>query len=297
MSDRPVAPECRISRSASIEAELKRTAATEIEFALAEMRASARRPAHAVHQCRKAIKRVRALVRLGRGDADAGREIDRKLRDAGRLLAAARDADVIRKTAARLCADNTLSRSIDVGGGRAAAKPDRDVTRRVMEQLSDVRAEIEDYFDGRTRTPESLGAATDWTYGKAVRLMKRFGDRGGRRLAHAWRKSVQRYTNQLKLMADLWPERAAAELGPLDALAECLGEFNDLTILRVALEAGHIGSDGETRSALRKLARARQRALRQRALKLGESAFPSPGRRSAATPAGLEKDPPKSPVI
>lgn len=291
MSDRPAAPESRISRSASIETELARIAAAEVDYALAEMRAAARRPASAVHQCRKAIKRLRALVRLAGGEADARREIDRKLRDAGRLLAAARDAEVIRKTAARLCTDNALARSSVPGGRRAAAKLDRDVSRRVVHRLSAVGAAIGEHFDGHTRTPESLGASIERTYRKAARLMQRFRERGGRTLAHDWRKSVQRYANQLKLVSDLEPDRAAVEIERLDALAECLGEFNDLTILRASLEAGHVGRDEKSRSTLRKLARARQAVLRQRALELGESAFHSPGSRSAVSAAGLEQDP------
>jgi CHAD domain-containing protein len=289
---RRAVPENRISRSASIEAELERIAAAEIDYALDQIRAAAKRPDSAVHQCRKAIKRLRALVRLAGGDdADAGREIDRRLRDAGRLLAAARDADVVRMTAARLCADSAHSKRIDLGGGSAAARPDREVRRRVRNLLREARDLFAGHIGGRRRTPGALGAPVERAGVKATRLMSRFRERGGPKLAHDWRKSVQRYANQLKLMADVWPELAAAELGSLDALAECLGELNDLTILRAALEAGQIGADVQSRAALRKLARARQRTLRKRALELGESLFHRQDARSPPVSAEPDEDP------
>lgn len=290
MSDLPLVPECRISRSASIEGELRRIGRAEIDFARAEIEAVSD-PARAVHQCRKAIKRLRALVRLGGAeDAEARREIDHRLRDIGRLLAASRDADVIRRTAARLCDDNALSKPVEIAAARRR-KPDRRIVQRVVDELSVLRAGLDAYFERGARTSDSLLGAIERTCHKSVRRLNRFRDRNRQALAHDWRKGVQRYANQLGVLAELCPERAAAELEPLDALAECLGEFNDLTILRAAIEDGQIGSSAQSRSALRKLARARQRVLRERALELGESIFRSPSLRSPSATAGLDKDP------
>lgn len=266
-------PDGRISRSASIEAELCRIGRAGIDSAIAKADSAAGKPARAVHQCRKAIKRLRALVRLGRGnDCDAARRIDRLLRDTGRLLAEARDAQVIHRTAAALCSGDALADPIEIAARSKVARPGKAVMREVAGRLTAAGAELDDYLAGGAQTRESLGAAVDRAYRKAARLRDRFRERNARGRAHDWRKGVQRYANQIDLMADLMPERAA-ELDALDQLAKCLGEYNDLSTLRSALSAGHVVTDAESRTALGKLARARQHILRERALELGESTF------------------------
>jgi CHAD domain-containing protein len=292
VSNRPVAPVCRISPSASIETELRRIGRAEVDFALEQVRGVKSKPVRAVHECRKAIKRLRALVRLCSGNADACRAADRTLCDAGRLLAEARDTAVIRRTATDLCADDAPAQSVDLGAQFQAAAPRDKIMRRVAGLLREARSEIDRCFAGAGATHESLGALIERTYRKTGRRMNRFRARDSQKRAHGWRKSVQRYANQLRLMADLWPERTAAELESLEALAKCLGEYNDLTILRGALDEAQIGPDKHWRAAVRRLARSRQRALRARALGLGEPLFQAPGARDAG--AGPEPEPEKS---
>lgn len=283
---------CRISRSASIEAELRRIGRAEIDFALAQVRGVESKPVRAVHECRKAIKRLRALVRLCSVHADACRAADRTLRDAGRLLADARDTAVIRRTATDLCADDAPPEPIDLGAEFQAAAPRDKIMRRVTGLLREARSEIDRCFAGSGTTHESLGASIDRTYRKTGRRMNRFRARDSQSRAHGWRKSVQRYANQLRLMAELWPDRTTAELESLEALAKCLGEYNDLTILRGVLDGAQIGPDKHWRAAVRRLARSRQRALRARSLSLGEPLFGAPGARDSG--AGPEPVPEKS---
>jgi CHAD domain-containing protein len=266
-------PDGRISRSASIEDELRRIARAGIDTALAWTGTAAGRPARAVHQCRKTIKRLRALLCLGRREAgDAARRIDRGLRDAGRLLAEARDAHVIQRTAATLCSRDAEAESIEIAARSDAASPDPAVMREVAEGLTAVGAELDAYLADGAPTRQSLGAAVDRACSRAARRMDRFRERKTRRRAHDWRKGVQRYANQIDLMADLMPERAV-ELDALDRLAKCLGEYNDLGTLRSALSAGQLVADAESRTLLARLARARQRILSRRALELGDSVF------------------------
>jgi CHAD domain-containing protein len=288
----PRAPECRILRSNPIDDELRRIARAEIDFALAHTRSADRKPVRAVHQCRKAIKRLRALVRLGsNGDEGAAREIDRALRDAARLLAEARDAEVVHRTAAGLGAgDAGRANPIRLEPRAAAAAPGADVMQQVGQRLADAAAGVDACF-ASARTRESLSASVEQTCCRVVRRMEAFRDRNGQGRAHDWRKSVQRYANQLRIVADLWPERADAELGPLDELAKCLGKYNDLTILRAALDDGRVGADAESRSILDELARTRQRVLRERALDLGESLSCAHGTAPTAMRVERAKDP------
>ena len=79
----------------------RRCAIERIEDAIAQLdRGRAHDPQGAVHEARKDVKKVRALLRLyrsGLGDATYRYE-NRELRDAGRALSVMRDADVLLDT-------------------------------------------------------------------------------------------------------------------------------------------------------------------------------------------------------
>ena len=62
----------------------------------------------AIHEARKSVKKVRAVLQLLGGDLDADGGLKR-LRRAGRLLAPLRDADALLTTARELCARQPLS--------------------------------------------------------------------------------------------------------------------------------------------------------------------------------------------
>src|SRR3954468_3779501 len=66
-------------------------------------------PVEAVHDARKRLKKTRALLRLARPAmrADAFRAYNRELRDQGRALSGARDADVLVETVDALAEHNT----------------------------------------------------------------------------------------------------------------------------------------------------------------------------------------------
>src|SRR5689334_2251019 len=66
-------------------------------------------PVEAVHDARKRLKKTRALLRLARPAmrADAFRAYNRELRDQGRALSGARDADVMVETVDLLAARNS----------------------------------------------------------------------------------------------------------------------------------------------------------------------------------------------
>src|SRR3954454_12297771 len=74
---------------------VRRTAREQLEAAAAQLEQGDEDPAAAVHGARKRLKKTRALVRLARPALPRAsyREENRALRDRGRALSAARDAD------------------------------------------------------------------------------------------------------------------------------------------------------------------------------------------------------------
>src|ERR1700753_2539377 len=77
---------------------LRRCAREQLDRAIDELSArAADDPVEAVHDARKALKKARSLLRLGRGtlDPDERRRENEALRRAGRALSSARDAEVM----------------------------------------------------------------------------------------------------------------------------------------------------------------------------------------------------------
>jgi CHAD domain-containing protein len=100
--------------SLSIREELRRTAEAEIDASL-EALTTANDPVEVVHECRKAIKRVRALVSLGTCiDGGDARRLDRMLRDTGRLMGPIRDATVFHQTLEKLTPEPSIIEGTDV---------------------------------------------------------------------------------------------------------------------------------------------------------------------------------------
>jgi CHAD domain-containing protein len=262
----------RISPQAALSAELCRVADAEIDAAIAEASSIPGHPARSVHECRKAIKRLRALAQLGRGQKGKHwKQPDRSLRNAGRLLAEARDADVLTRTVAELRgAKAILHRPRLEGDGKS---PGEEMTEAVVGLLEKARVELEALFVEGEWSIDRVCRAIDKSYRRTRGPMKRFRRHGAETDAHDWRKGVQRYANQLRLLRSFSPVESRDELESLDKLAKSLGDYNDLTVLRAAAESGWARAGRKATAKLIKSARSRQRELRDEALSLGTELF------------------------
>jgi CHAD domain-containing protein len=235
-------------------------------------------PRQQVHEARKALKRLRAIVRLLRGRlGETAYERDSAaLRDAGRLLADARDAEVLLSTLDGLLERDPKELATRRGVRRLRARVQAEChglaqralaeapRSRSLEQLRAMRARVEHWellgVDGLAALEPALGEL----YGKGRTRMRRARRAkratGGRKL-HEWRKRVKdlRYAAEALERED---ERARGRAGKsrkrkraaedlkqaayigivakrADALGELLGEEHDLAMLaeRVRQEA------------------------------------------------------------
>jgi CHAD domain-containing protein len=255
-----------------VHGELARIVGEEVDFAIALARRISSEPVHSVHQCRKAIKRLRAIVRLGRirGGKD-WRAIDRRFRDAGKILAETRDSHVLPRTATALTDDPAGFPGRQ--DSRDTSVPDLDLVDSVVALLESAGADLEQHIGSGDWSIDMMRRAIDKTRRTTARRMERFRGSGRPVDAHSWRKAVQRYANQVRLMDDFLPEQESGRLDALDDLASCLGHFHDLTVFRAALKAGRIPYDKKTRHGLLDKARASQRKLRRSALESGTELF------------------------
>jgi CHAD domain-containing protein len=226
----------------------------------------------AVHDIRKALKRLRALVRMLRqelGEEAFARE-NAALRDAGRGLARARDAEVTLSTLDRLIARHKrrLGRRRGVRRLREALDAERKViaARALGDEmtraqvLGDLRAVRHRVAGWQIVGPPSLDALEQdlqRLYRQGRKRMRRAargkGDRA--RAMHEWRKRVKdlRYAAEMLERRDpregkrrrrSKKDAAASSIHRLarraDRLGEALGEEHDLAVL-----AQRIGARGE----------------------------------------------------
>ncbi|MBS0563189.1 MAG: CHAD domain-containing protein [Proteobacteria bacterium] len=225
-------------------ADLRRIALDRLAASLALGEGGASDPA-AIHELRRNIKRLRAVIALCRPDAIRTRRIDRALGEAGRLLAPLRESDALTAlfdslapdpadptlSAARLllsasaAGDDPAARAAAIAAHSAALATIRDEIARWRIPVADF-AELEDHFRRTRRNARAL-------------MEPALADPRGETL-HDWRKRVKTHGLQVRLLHPIRPARIAAEAGALDRLGDLLGEARDCAILAERLEAADL---------------------------------------------------------
>lgn len=240
-------------------------------------------PSACIHGARKDLKKLRAAIRLLRrelGD-ELYRAENERYREAGRMLAPSRDAEVKLGTLEALrerlapelepAATDEWLEALREERERALAAARGD--DRIARALAIVEA-------GRDRVEAWPLEAESWKLFKpGIGRAYRRGRREMRRAAadpsgtnmHAWRKRAKDLWYQLRILRDHLPKPLRASLDRADELAEALGDHHDLTLLRDDL----LGRDLVVldRPALVAAIGARQEQLAKRAFELGERLY------------------------
>lgn len=245
--------------------------------ALAELSTHGDTLREGVYSARKRGKRLRATLRLMRDALGPARfdEANTLLRDAGRALGDARDAEV----------------RVETLDGLLAALPE------VPEALHALRARLVAARDAPDRPPEAAAAEARRLYARALDLASGWTDddltleqltagfaktlKAGRREGqaallsgdperlHEWRKQVKHHTHHLRLLRAAWPEVMERRQVEAEALGSALGDHHDLYTLLAQL------TDAE-RALLHPLIDARAAALEAKARQLGARVFADP---------------------
>lgn len=197
-------------------------------------------PEQAVHEARKDMKRLRAVLRLVRGEV-AGKTYRREnaaFRDTAALLSGARDADVMLATLGALEERHPGDLPPDAAGGlRQALEAHR--RRLAAEEIRAAEA-AERLAVARDRVPAWMptgdgfglietGLAGTYRHGRraAALAARKPTDEN----LHDWRKQVKYLWHQLQLLREAWP----AALAPLGRaahdLSDRLGDDHDLAVL------------------------------------------------------------------
>ena len=189
-------------------------------------------PVEAVHDARKRIKKSRALLRLARPAMRPRtfRATNRALRDQGRALSAARDADVLAETvdaladryAGRLPKADFDTARVGVRKQPGAAPPEHD--------LRAVAAAADDWPVGGVKQKTLVRALTD-TYAQGREAYRAAEKEPTTELLHEWRKRAKDLWYQQQLLKRLWPDVMKALAGEAKSLSKLLGSDHDLAVL------------------------------------------------------------------
>jgi len=278
----------RLAAGEPVEAGLRRIATEQLDLALGEVGDPKRDRHVAIHEARKACKRLRGLLRLARtglGDQVYRRE-NVALRDAARRLSGLRDAEALLETYDRL--DERFKDEIDrrrlvpvrraLAARRMALGEDELETRvaAFCDDLEEVRGRLSswplaDDFD-------VLSGGLKRTYKRGRKAMQVAYDDPSSERFHDWRKRVKYHRYHLELLAPLWPRQVKGRRKEVKALGDLLGEEHDLVVFEATLTDG-AGSLGEASVRLAgELAARRRGELRAAMRPLGQRLFAEPPR-------------------
>ncbi len=233
----------------------------------------------AIHGARKDLKRARAALRLVRADLAEStfKRENRALRDAGRLLSASRDAEVMPATLDSLCEGGDAPPG-PTASWRAALAADRD---RVVGEGEPVDAAVAAIEAVAARVPEweferhgwqLLGPGLDTAYREGREALAALRAEPGFGAVHELRKRGKDLWYQLRLLCGAWPPLLEATAEEARAFTDLLGDHHDLAVLAADLER-RPEVEAEGRDTLRGLIEARQASLLLDALAKGERLY------------------------
>lgn len=255
---------------------LKSAARAQIDEAMNALDRCADTPQEAVHDLRKAMKKLRALLRLLRSGLKPGwRSQSLRLRDTARRFADLRDAQVLVQTLDRLATAHVAHR----------AQPH---IERVRDWAEARRAGLMAGFDSAGRAAaaredlmKACAQVGEWTFRDPALdvlregLARQYAQARERRDAalrhpdperlHAWRRAVKYHWYHCRLLGAGSPQVLARRCDELDELGECLGDEHDLAVLAGTLSQAAAELPEKTIHRVARLAAKHGAALRARA--------------------------------
>jgi CHAD domain-containing protein len=227
----------RLKSKESLPEGLSRAARGRIDHAIDELRGKTdSTPEEAVHAARKDLKKLRALVRLARGElgeSTFARE-NRAFRDAGRELAAARDSDVMLDTLKALDLPAgpgwDLRKAIQAHHARNGGGSRHAAAAGVVSMLRESRRRVDEWplEDDSFR---ALRDGLESTYRRGRRDFKAVQANASVEALHEWRKRVKDLWYHHSLLRALWPPVMEAVGDEAHELADRLGDDHDLAVL------------------------------------------------------------------
>lgn len=244
----------------------------------------------AVHTARKAFKRARAVIRIakdGLGPEVAGRD-NTALREAGRRLAGARDAQVVIETLAGIARRHPddlgearvgrLRESLEAAYAEAdrSARGDAGAVDDVLALLQATRADIAEWDLG-DEPASALAAGLERIHKhgrKALRVVHDSSEETITEDLHELRKRAKDLWHAAELLEVAAPKRMRALATDAHALADHIGDDHDLSVLadRVRAAPSAFASEADAEALLSAIAKRRAK-LQRKALRAADAIY------------------------
>ena len=257
---------------------VKRIASERLERSIAAAGIKPRPSPEEVHEIRKDLKSLRALLQLARGHmvkVTRGQE-NLVLRDAGRTLSSTRDAEALLEALEKLFGAqehpkaealqpisgqivDRIRQQLQTEAARSLAQRE---LKTVTEMLSSMRTRIPDWVFATgviQRGSMLLATGLEHTYRRGrqhYRIVETIGmENATDELWHEIRKQAKALGYQLRLLRKIWPSALHAWIDALDELSDGLGDDHDFAliqqrILQLPLEATDTEEQVNARQAL-----------------------------------------------
>jgi CHAD domain-containing protein len=234
-----------------------------------------------VHEARKSVKKVRAIVRLLRQTDTAGIGKDaRRLRSAGRVLSRLRDADAVlatldrvrRRFPKRLPEHTAAIIRRELIRTKAQIKKGRRNTRRVAHATRSLRCVYQSLRRWQVPKLGPIDVADLLTpaYRASRKAMLKVRKTTRPSDVHQWRKQVKTVWYQLRLLEERAPSLRTM-LQHFERLETVLGEHHDLAVLQAIVARDHRRRRSpEALRQLSTLTHQMQTTLRRQALSQGK---------------------------
>jgi CHAD domain-containing protein len=237
--------------------------------------------AESIHNARKSLKKVRAVLDLIGEDGKAG-DAEKIVRRAGRTLSPFRDGDAVIESAKTLCQRKRWALSDEECSALSAGLENE---KKQSEQVADVPRISKQVRKDLGRAAKSIDRIkwkrvtfADFSdmlrrgYKDARRNMRRARKTGRADDFHSWRKSVKTLWYGLRLLEQRLP--LGRQLKQLRTLETLLGDDHNLVVLDLAVNRHRTsGAIEDLAPRLTRLAEERQSELRRKALTQGARAF------------------------
>jgi CHAD domain-containing protein len=272
----------RLEADDAVPAGIARIARGRIDDALDELEGKTESsPEETVHEARKDMKKLRALVRLVRDEL--GDDVYRRemvcFRDAGQELSGLRDADVMLATLGELEQRYPEELPAEAAGGlrqaleahkiRTAAGARTQAASEVVETLRAARERVDDWpleKDGF----EALEGGLERSYRRGRRALRAARAEPTDESLHEWRKRAKDLWYHVTILRVTWPPVMEALGDEAHELSNHLGDDHDLAVLRAWAHENAAALDGaENVRAFDELVQRRRLELQRDAFALG----------------------------
>jgi CHAD domain-containing protein len=283
----------RFRRGETLSEAIQRVTLEQFDFALGLAEAARDKRPEAVHTTRKALKRLRATLRLVRDSiALTSYHTDNEaLKLVAAELGAIRDASVLAETLDslllpasdealdpvrhrlldyyRIVSDSILDNAPHLGS--------------IIEQLESIKKRSRQWslMAGQDNKPlphafSTIQPGLERVYRRGRRAMQNATASPTDTLLHNWRKRAKYLRHQIEALNVLDPAPLSRREGRLETLTDLLGDDHDLAVLTYRLTEDRTVLSGVDPDLIMAAVRHRRHALQQQAIEVGEYVYAAP---------------------